>query len=485
MSRVRVPSIPPHINSGMAKAPNIGIEVSEIMAAAAMLMEPSKLDGYHNDGFKGLVQFIKEAKLLAGSKKFVFGLGLQTKAMKAFQGQNGKDITNTNPPYDEWLTAAIQGISAAKSTRAWAPIRAVESGTKITSLVCNSVFLTGDSWPSEVSKFKVDAYGFKSYNSSDIVLKFPITKPKGGPGLAYYGISLKKKPSVKSPDPTIINKAFDSVLKSNPQFPKIQKNIADAREKYFARVVREAFTKKTGPLLKLKGKSKLPINDKNLMKINIKDKTDKNKNRKLVDLKGRGGVDLVDTSLKGQSDVSIFGPITSDPKTSMKAYVNSRVASKDSVYSEMVKVVNEYGDVFGEGLLNLVLKKNLYKEIDEHQFAFALITGVGEVNKDGNPKRGLEAVPAKGLYTVLCGLSALNDGGKTKYEVIMNEEANEESKGAKVFMTLMKGKIPVLDLQLRYKGSFAGGTQPQFFATMTFQFVRILKEEYGKKCETP
>ena len=92
MSRVRVPSLPPHINSGRAKAPNIGIEVSEIMAAAAMLMKPSKLDEYHNDGFKGLVQFIKEAKLLAGSKKFVFGLGLQTKAMKAFQGQNGKDI---------------------------------------------------------------------------------------------------------------------------------------------------------------------------------------------------------------------------------------------------------------------------------------------------------------------------------------------------------------------------------------------------------
>jgi len=470
----------------MAKAPNIGIEVSEIMAAAAMLMKPGKLDEYHNDGFKGLVEFIKDAKKLAkDSKKFVFGPGLQTKAMKAFQGQNGEDITNTNPPYDEWLTAVIQGISAAKSTRAWAPARAIESGTKITSLVCKSVFLTGDKWPSEIAKFKVDAYGFQSYNSSDIVLKFPINKPKGGEGLAYYGISLKKKPSVKSPDPTIINKAFDSVLKSNPDFPKIQKNIAAARETYFAKVVREAFTKKTGPLLTLKGKSKLPSDNKSLMKINIKDKSASGKNRKLVDLKGRGGVDLVDTSIKGQSDVSIFGPITTDPKTSMKAYVNDRVASKDSVYSEMIKVVNEYGDIFGEGLLNLVLKKNLYKEIDEHQFAFALITGTGEVDKNGNPKRALETVQAKGLYTVLCGLSALNDGGKTKYEVVMNEKANEESKGAKVFMTLMKGKIPVLDLQLRYKGSFAGGTQPQFFATMTFQFVRILKEEYGKKCETP
>ena len=127
----------------------------------------------------------------------------------------------------------------------------------------------------------------------------------------------------------------------------------------------------------------------------------------------------------------------------------------------------------------------MYKEIDEHQFAFALVTGVGETDKEGNPKRELATIQAKGLYTVLCGLSALNDGGKTKYKAIMDEEANEKSGGAKVFMKLMKGKIPVLDLQLRYKGSFAGGTQPQFFATITKEFKEILTEQYGKKCKTP
>ena len=107
------------------------------------------------------------------------------------------------------------------------------------------------------------------------------------------------------------------------------------------------------------------------------------------------------------------------------------------------------------------------------------------LDKNGNPKRSLETVQAKGLYTVLCGLSALHDGGKTKYKAIMDEEANEKSGGAKVFMKLMKGKIPVLDLQLRYKGSFAGGTQPQFFATITEEFKDILTEQYGKKCKTP
>ena len=47
----------------------------------------------------------------------------------------------------------------------------------------------------------------------------------------------------------------------------------------------------------------------------------------------------------------------------------------------------------------------------------------------------------------------------------------------------MKGSLPIIDLQLRYKGDFKG--QPQYTATLTYQFIRILTEEYGKKCEVP
>jgi len=461
----------------MAKAPNVGIEVSEIMAAAAMLMNPKDLDTYHKNGFKGLVDFLKAAKKLASTDKFVFGAGLKTKAMMAFQGQDGGDITNTNPPYNEWLIASVQGISAAKSIRAWAPNRAKQSKTNIKSVVCESVFLTGNTWPSEIQKFQVSAYGFESYNSSDIVLKFPLS----GKGLAYYGISLKKKPAIKSLDPTLINKAFDTVLKGRPDFKKIEKDLQTARTKYFSKVVKEAFKNK---LLTIRDNGSLPSDDKKLMSISLKDKSDTKKNRRLIDLKGTGSVDFKDTTLKGKSDLSIFGPITRDPKTSMKAYVNKRIASADSVYVEMIKVMEEYGDFFAKSLINLVLKTNLYKELDEHQFAFALITGAGDIDKEGNPKsKSIEVIPAKGLYTVLCGLSALNDNSKTAYKMIMDKKANEESEGAKVFLKLMKGKINILDLQLRYKGSFM--SQPQFQATISNDFKEVLQEQYGKVCKTP
>jgi len=458
---------------------NIGIEVSEIMAGVAMLMKPDKLIEYSKD-MGGLVNFLKEGKKLASSSKFVYSEGLKQKALQAF-----------NPTDRDFLTAAVQGISAARSIRDWVPIRSKESGTSITRPVCDKVFLTGDKWPTDVSKYEVNAYGFKSYNSSDIIFQW-----KNPKGLAFYGVSLKKKPSVKDPDPTLINKAFDSVLVGQgeeqiKELNKIKKRIQDARTKYFARVVREAV--KAGYIKIVKGT--LPKDDEALMKISLKGEVKgvfKSKDSMaLINLKGKGNIDLSNPSK--QTDPNIFqikdgksyrefkkGELK-DKKLSMRAFVNEKVASNDSIYNAMIPVMNEYADMFAQALLNLVLKTNLYKELDENQFAFALVTAAGSIDKDGNPKN-LDTIKAKGLYTVLCGLSALNKG-PSKYEMILDEEANKKSDGAKVFLTLKKGKIDILDLQLKYKGSFTG--QPQFAATLTKDFKEILTEQYGKKCKTP
>ena len=458
----------------------IGIEVSEIMAGVAMLMTPKELEGYSKD-LVGLVNFLAAGKLLANSNKFVYGEGLKQKALKAF-----------NPTDRDFLTAAAQGISAALSIRDWVPVRSKESGTVISRPVCDKVFLTGNSWPTEVAKFQVDAYGFQSYNSSDIIFQW-----KNPKGLAYYGVSLKKKPSVRDPDPTLINKAFDSILsgqgeKEIKELNKIKEKIDEAKIKYFARVVREAVKEKY--IILPKGQS-LPSDDEKLMKISLKGEVkDVFKSKKpmaLINLKGRGTIDLKNPSK--QTDPNIFqikdgkkyreftrGELK-DKKLSMRAFVNNRIASKDSVYNAIVPVMNEYADMFAAALLNLVLKINLYKELDENQFAFALVTAAGDIDKDGNPKN-IELIKAKGLYTVLCGLSALNKG-TSKYEMILDKEANEKSDAAGVFLLLKKGKIDILNLNLRYKGGFT--MQPQFQATLTKDFKEILTEEYGKKCRTP
>ena len=446
-----------------------------------MLMTPKELEGYSKD-LVGLVNFLAAGKLLASSNKFVYGEGLKQKALKAF-----------NPTDRDFLTAAAQGISAALSIRHWVPIRSKESGTVISRPVCDKVFLTGNSWPTEVEKFQVDAYGFQSYNSSDIIFQW-----KNPKGLAYYGVSLKKKPSVRDPDPTLINKAFDSILsgqgeKEIKELNKIKEKIDEAKIKYFARVVREAV--KAGYIKIVKGT--LPSDDEKLMKISLKGEVKgvfKSKDpMALINIKGRGNIDLSIGNESKQTDPNIFqikdgksyrefkrGEMK-DKKLSMRAFVNSRIASNDSVYNAIVPVMNEYADKFAEALLNLVLKINLYKELDENQFAFALVTAAGSIDKDGNPKN-IELIKAKGLYTVLCGLSALNKG-TSKYEMILDKEANKKSDAAGVFLLLKKGKIDILNLNLRYKGGFT--MQPQFQATLTKDFKEILTEEYGKKCRTP
>ena len=48
------------------------------------------------------------------------------------------------------------------------------------------------------------------------------------------------------------------------------------------------------------------------------------------------------------------------------------------------------------------------------------------------------------------------------------------SKAAKVYFILSKGEVPILDIELRYKGSFTA--MPQFFATMTKEFQKMMKE---------
>ena len=421
------------------------VEPSEIMTSVAMLMKPSKLDEYSKN-FQGLVDFLKEGEKLAKSNKVEYG----TTADK------GEFLKAFNPTDKDFLREAAIGISAAKSIRNWVPGRSRETGVPITNPVCDKVYLTGDTWPEAVQKFQVEAFGFKSYNSSDIIFQWKEN---------YYGVSLKKKPTITSQDPTLINKAFDSVLQGS-KFNKIKKEVVMAREKYFAKVVREAFKEKI--LTTLNGV--LPGDDKGLMSISLKEKP--GKNRRLIDLKGRGGIDFKNLE---KSDRSIFGPITKDPKTSMRAFVNKKLKSQDSVFNVLVKVMNKYSDEFATALLNLVLKAKLFEFLDKSTFAFALVTGVAKIDSKGNPT--IQVDRAKGLHTVLCGLGALNKG--PDYEMILDKEANAKSDGAKVFLKLIKGKITVLNMELRYKGSFT--SQPQFFATLADDFKTVLYE----KCMIP
>ena len=93
------------------------------------------------------------------------------------------------------------------------------------------VYMTGQSWDKSVQQFQITKYGMRDYNSSDFIVK---TGDKN-----YFGVSLKKKPKKNSADPTLINKAFDTILNGN-QFNKIKEEITELRTEYFAGLVRQS-----------------------------------------------------------------------------------------------------------------------------------------------------------------------------------------------------------------------------------------------------
>ena len=96
-----------------------------------------------------------------------------------------------------------------------------------------AVYLTGNKWHNDVKQFYIDVdagFGMKDYNSSDVILRY---------GNTYAGISLKKKPTVTSASPTMINNSFNTFL-SGSDLSELQTKINDIRMSFYANVIKEA-----------------------------------------------------------------------------------------------------------------------------------------------------------------------------------------------------------------------------------------------------
>ena len=78
------------------------------------------------------------------------------------------------------------------------------------------------------------------------------------------------------------------------------------------------------------------------------------------------------------------------------------------------------------------------------------------------------------MHTVLCGLRQLTANNKD-YEIDVDFDKKEITDAAKIFFKISKDNVPILDLELRYKGKFT--PQPQFLGTITDEFHTILTEE--------
>ena len=403
------------------------LEASEIMTAGALFFPNRVLDNALSSN-KNLGDFMLEAK-----KKVETGVEF---------GSSRDSFLSMMKTSPEMLRELVVGISAAKAIKKWV----TSTYSIIPDSVAEKVFMTGQKWPTEVDKFQVDAFGFTNYNSSDLIYK-----PKSD---KYFGISLKKKPSPQKPDPTLINKAFDTILQGpgkNGEFDKIKDKLTNVRIKYFAKMVRKAHD--TG-ILYIDNIGNLP--DEELFYGKNRDKTIFA--RPYPNTKG---------SLSGGYD-------NDKAPDAMRSFLNADLAKKDNeLFKSLVAEMEKKSDIFADSLINLVLKTNLYSELDaknlgNYTFGFALVTGIGEI-KQGKPM-AYEG-KAYDLYTVLDGLSQLK-GNKEKYQIKVNMDLKEATNAAKTYFTLSKKQTPILNLELRYKGDKT--PQPQFLGTISQEFIDIL-----------
>jgi hypothetical protein len=393
----------------------------------------------------------------------------------------------------------------------------------------SAIYLTGNKWHPNVDVFKIEAFGMKDYNSSDVIVQY---------GDTYYGISLKKKPYESSHSPPLINSSFGSFLKPT-ELKSLLARVNDARLQFFAKIIYDACQDNTpnspfwvqelnggqgGTILECrkmydfkegKGKSiktgqfniqgiqlqrngKLSTTDaKRILdiRVNVYKPTGKDGNWKLE----KTPIPLINIKDTEHMDsLNVQFPI--EFRTRFRDYVNRKLSSRGGEISELWRefdnIMNdntpaELGAnprsvkrILADSILSRTLKLDLYKELDKFaapKFEFFLVEGVGKATDDPKSdqfKSNIGTSVVKSLKSVIATIADLCPLDQCGVEVVRIDAS--ESKAALEYKLVITPpastglkKVDVLHIDLRYSGSFT--SYPRFHATMTPEFMQLAK----------
>jgi len=276
----------------------------------------------------------------------------------------------------------------------------------------DKAYVTGRTWHKDIAKFKLNAYGMKDFNSSDIVFKR---------NNKYYGVSLKKKQRPTTADPTLLNKTMGNLLST----PKLQTDYRTAVDGFLDKVIVAA--QKAGM-----------VNDKDF------------KNRKTAKVRKK-----IITGL--------------DEK-----WMGAQLKAEGSIFTAITNILEKDAEIIAEKLVQLVFKLDLNK-LKEHDFDFSLITGIG----DYGPKKG-PVISKADIYDLDTITKKMHDLlAKEKPHVVIDTTSIQPGQtGAtaavlKCFLTV--GKMKVVNLAIRYKGSSSWTSQPSVTGNFTSEFSKFFK----------
>jgi hypothetical protein len=325
------------------------------------------------------------------------------------------------------------------------------------------VYQTGKSWVRDIAHLKgkdktMDAI-IKAYNSSDLIVKFSLGKQTH-----FWGLSLKKKGiGIREPDPTLLNKPVVGESKSTSGYlvmkaPSKKGELENAELNFFAEVYKVKFGNRPYESI-----SQLKSNRKTWLKRLDEALTDNEKNAALTG-KEHGG----------------------------KKYPKNTWFEKiDEVFKEVFADKENF-----KQFLDLTFRINIDSYVGQQHFHFSLITGAGGLDKQGklvvNKCNEKNSVFLKEVFTTMFQggpMEVLKNRGRTgepKFEVRTTagkKQAFETNAGAaKLFYTLWIDKMPICDLEVRYKGAMTSSPQFQVFITRRFQgFLAAAKRKLQDK----
>lgn len=502
----------------------MAIEISEGAAAAAMLLSTTQLKKLNTKTLESALTTIHN--IIKDPDKINMS-NLERDQYSAWFDPTTLDKIISKKNKDAKLTAIVHGYSAALAVKEWfMSSQHKESNDKVKD---GDVYLTGGSWHSDIQFLQVNVNNWKDYNSSDLI----IIK-----GNCYYGVSLKKKEKESSANPPMINKSVVELLKDLGK-QKMAKDFYNSRGDFFGGIVKDAITKGS-----LKGTVGAGTKQKLFeAKVLHPFKTSREWVN-LIDLKGEGALDLKggsgDGSYEWQSGkpsfvknvktktlkefqrhpkvLKLFGydrktekPLSETDWTFRKE-VNSILGRENIFYDQILKLArgNKLPETIGTYLVSAILKTELKQNIDQlteikkgRHFGFALVTALGKVSK-GKMVGDVKPAIVKNNPTIQAVLGKLMKAVKNgKWRIIIDKEKTESKRKAaakkgnappaKLFFVIGIGgdgnklEYELLDLEVRYKGSFS--PSPQFLGNMTKQFEEMLESKdshleykFGKAC---
>jgi len=290
---------------------------------------------------------------------------------------------------------------------------AISSSNAILKVCPNPVkaYWTGKGWHSDISKYNPPVGGVKDYNSSDIVVK-------NSDGV-YHGFSLKKKGKSTDVDPTLINKPItgDVGILKDILGAKTVESIEASKQLFFDYVIYKHYKK----------------------------------------------------SVKGLSDKEKGQMIRDISQKQMGVYLKDR---KNTFFRRVFQVLSANGEGFTKAFIELLFRTKMKDIEDAGEFKFYLLTGIGKFVKG---QVNVEDAELKDTPETIETITRIFNSKLEMKPTPGKKQAWEEGAGAaKVFFSIFSDGAKIIDLEIRYKGSYTAN--PQFQAVATPDFKKIFKK---------